>query len=148
MRLIKRQDDSWQVDPYLNYLQQNAGAFPPGAREFAQAHWHYDLKHRQCPHDSWLQELAVIISASGSREQIRSTDIKSKYLGAYHDGYHHIEYKAVSSHSIDMRNALGDWIIDEVTLEDSDTVCHEIVFEEGTLIIRCEDLLYRWVSRP
>jgi len=146
MRLIQRVADSWHLNHYLDYLEQNAGTFPLGARNFALAHWHYDFKHKQCPHDSWLQELIVRMSTISSGEELSSAAIHSTYLGAYHDGYHEIEYKQVSSYTIDMREMPSDWVIDEVTLENDGRVCHEIVFAEGTLIVRCQDLLYRWTS--
>jgi hypothetical protein len=144
MHLIENKNGVWLLDGYLQYLRDNATNLPPGARSFALAEWHYDFRHKQCPHDSWLEELRLTVVASGERRQQRSLLITSRYLGAYQDGHHHLTYEGVSSHSISLVGAGDDWIVDEITLAPEGGVRHKIVFAQGAMTIHCRDLSYRW----
>jgi hypothetical protein len=137
----------WELADYQRHLDEHASQFPPGAREFATAEWHYDIGERQCPHDSWLEEFSIKVASSGDRSEIRSAQIFSRYLGSYHDGYHNISYDDVVSYVADVSETGGDWIVDEITVDAVGMVRHEILFEEGLMIIRCKDLHYSWTPR-
>ena len=87
------------MDAYLQYLRDNVDKFPNGAREFALADWHYNFRHHQCPHDSWLERFAITENASGQRQE-STVEIESLFLGAYHDGYFGLTYRKVLSYSL------------------------------------------------
>jgi hypothetical protein len=147
MRVIENINGRWQLANYLRYLNESAPLFPPGAREYALADWHYEMGHPQCPHDSWIEDIAVKIASSGQRSELRSVGISSKYFGACHDGYHVIDYEDVHSYSFDIAGWGRDWLLDEVFLDKPGVVRHEITFENGTLIVYCADLHYRWLPK-
>ena len=77
---------------------------PTGARDFALADWHYDISHRQCPHDSWLEYFSVREVSSGQRNQIRSTELTAHFLSAYHDGHFDLVYHGISSYGLELAN--------------------------------------------
>lgn len=138
------------LDDYLQYLNETADRFPPGVREFALANWHFDFKHHQCPHDSWLEKIVITEIASGERRQVRASEISATFFGAYHDGYFDLVYKGVSSYSLEFsgahgRRGHGDWIVDEMTINDKGTVHHEIKFSEAMFSIDCVDFKYHWI---
>lgn len=150
------QRGEYLLDDYLQYLKQSAEKFPAGARDFATASWHYDTRHPQCPHDSWLEEFLVKELSSGDRKQVRWVQINIKCLGAYHDGYFELVYKNVSSYSVSsiVRKAgrggwlgHGDWLVDELTMTEANLINHEVEFVSADLKITCVDLDYRWTSR-
>jgi hypothetical protein len=151
VRFIRQANHGWVLDDYLQYLAENAAAFPSGARSFATAHWHFDVKHHQCPHDSWLEEFSIREVASSRRREVRSLGIIAKFLGAYHDGYFNLQYEGVSSYSLKLdavkgSGGHGDWIIDEITMSDTHFIHHEILLSEATLSVDCTDLQYHWTA--
>jgi hypothetical protein len=156
MRFIRHDERGYWFDEYLRYLRDNAEKFPVSAREFALADWHYDMRHHQCPHDSWLEYFDIKEISSGKRNEIRFVEISTKYFGSYHDGYFCLEYRRVSSYSIQFSSfkrrerdiGHGDWIVDEITIDEENMVHHEIEFSEGgSVSIHCADLEYRWMPK-
>jgi hypothetical protein len=151
VRLIRYEEHGWVLDDYVQYLAENAAAFPSGARSFATANWHFDFKHSQCPHDSWLEEFSIREAASGRRRQVRSVGITAKFFGAHHDGYFDLLYEGVSSYSLKFSagkgsRGHGDWIVDEITISDTNAIHHEILLSEATISIDCTDFRYHWTS--
>ena len=155
MILMSRNEEGYQLERYLGYLQQVRTSLPEGAQSFALADWHYDLAHSKCPHDSWLETVTLRELSQGTRMEIRGLEITAKFLGAYHDGFFEIIYKDVQSYSLVLpkergRSAVvahGDWIIDEIFLTEEGSVSHEILFSEsGVWKIVCRDLLYQWCN--
>jgi hypothetical protein len=149
VRFIVYDGRGWQLDAYLDYLHKNAERFPRNARDFALAEWHYDMKHHQCPHDSWLESFAIKERVTGERDQKSTADIESLFLGSFHDGLFSLTYRDVRTYSLQLEphapagRAHGDWLVDEVTLTDEGLVRHEIEFERASLTVICADLEYR-----
>lgn len=156
MKYIKVDGTSYDTTDYSAYLRQHAKNMPSGARAFALADWHYNIRHHQCPHDSWLEYFTVKELSSGSRSQIRSIVIGARFLGAYHDLTFDIEYRGVKSYSIiketgdgppGRQTEHGDWRIDEVTLTEDGDISHEILFMGyASWRITCTDLKYDFSS--
>jgi hypothetical protein len=149
-------DRGHQLDKYCQYLGESADKFPIGAREFALADWHFDREHHQCPHDSWLEYLDIRELSSGKRNEIRVVEIDTKYFGAHHDGHFTLLYRGVVSYAIsccsfkrgDNDIGHGDWMVDEITMDDDNLVHHEIEFSEGgTIKIVCADFEYYWIPK-
>ncbi|MCL5994835.1 MAG: hypothetical protein M1546_02125 [Chloroflexi bacterium] len=82
---------------YEQYLKSIAQVLPPGARAFALAGWHYNLRDSGCPHDAWVEHLTIYEDATGERSETRTVGIHLKLLGANHDGHIEIRYTRVSS---------------------------------------------------
>jgi hypothetical protein len=155
MRFI-RYDRGYWLDEYFQYLKDDAEKFPAGAREFALAPWHYEMAHQKSPHDSWLEYFDIKELSSGKRNEVRVVEIRARYLGSHHDGHFTLIYRSVSSYSMEFGTfkrggpdrGHGDWIIDEITIDEENNVHHEIHFSEGGEIkICCADLEYRWEPR-
>lgn len=153
MQFIRHDKHGYWLQEYEQYLRDNAQNFPRGARDFALAEWHYDFSHHQCPHDSWVEYVSIGELSSGKRQEVRSLEIRTRFLGAHHDGYFEILYQGVSSYSLGLtkeKSAFrghGDWIIDEITLNEPDLVLHHIEFATATWNIHCADLHYLWIPK-
>jgi hypothetical protein len=153
MRFIRDTEEGYQLEEYIDYLQQIRESLPEGAQSFALAPWHYDISHNMCPHDSWLESMTLQELSRGTRRQLRKLEIAATFLGSFHDGVFDITYRDVQSYSLALPEerqrrsnvAHGDWMIDEILLTQSGMVSHEILFlESGVWKIVCRDLTYRW----
>jgi len=151
--LISQSEEGYQLEAYLDYLQRMQTRLPEGARSFALAPWHYDFTHRKCPHDSWLETVALRELPEGSRKEIRRLEIAATFLGSFHDGVFDLIYRDVQSYSLvwpdgkDRRATVahGDWIIDEILLTQEGSISHEVSFSErGVWKIVCGDLFHQW----
>jgi hypothetical protein len=103
MKYITEGERGWELTAYIEYVRGQQHAFPRGAGDFALQPWHYDIKHHQCPHDSWLEEVSV---REITKEQVskREVHIVARFLGAYHDGHFEFIYDEVLEH---FHNELG-----------------------------------------
>lgn len=149
MRFIKHDERGWHLDAYLHYVEEYKARFPDGAREFISQPWHFDIAHHQCPHDAWLENFTVREAGSGPKRP-RKIEMVFRFLGAYHDGYFELTYMDVSAYTLEWQPAAwqkmghSDWIVDEITIDETNGIVHEILFPEARWIIRCADLQYRW----
>lgn len=138
---------------YSAYFDSIKNKLPPNARDFAGADWHYDFKNSKCPHDSWVETVAICEPADGETKDDRGLEIIVKLLGAFHDGLIEFRYKGVyayemTGHSDEswprIHRPHGDWLIDEIRLSEKGRVIHEIKFTQAMWLIECEDLVYTW----
>ena len=137
---------------YLEYIAETEQSLPPGARNFVFLPYHYAMTDPKCPHDSWVETVNILEMGSRTDRGRRRISILSRFLGAYHDGYFDIEYKNVDSYRMSLKTSYrkitpighGDWIVDEILLDRAGHVSHEIIFENGSWKIICEDLNYSW----
>ena len=60
---------------YRREVEAKRSGFPAAALEFALADWHYDPNDHRCPHDAWVEQLAIVEPASGERSEIREMEI-------------------------------------------------------------------------
>ena len=163
--IFQDENGTWKLEEYLKYLQSIRDRLPANAKLFAFLDGHYDISHQRCPHDSWVEFVSVREHSEGVRKQIRTLDIIAKFLNSYHDGFFEITYKNVKKYSLKLdrvhrklfegdtedgpKIGHGDWIIDEILLDDFGNVIHEIEFSDsGLWKIVCEDIIYDWVSQP
>jgi hypothetical protein len=110
--------------------------------------------HR-CPHDGWLESLAVSeVRGAGDGESI--TTIRTRLLGAYHDGHIELFYPRVFSYDLQSPSCirdLGEWLYDEFTLSPDGHIIHEIEWaglprdESSRWIIEASDVEFQWISR-
>jgi hypothetical protein len=133
---------------YREYLQSIRDRLPLSAFEFATAAWHYDYSDHRCPHDSWVESLAIVEPAGGERLQHRTLHISVRLFGAYHDGHVLLDYSDVNTYSLEKRKtqaAHGDWLVDEIRLSENGLVLHEVVFNSGSRwLIEAADISYEW----
>ena len=141
---------------YYKYLDSIRSVLPASAYEFAAAPWHYDHNDHRCPHDSWVESVVVREHSSGSRHEIRDTQIAVRLLDAYHHGHLELSYLGVASYSFSSKRdsaggnkGHGDWLVDEVRLSESNLVLHEIIFRSGSRwVIECLDIKSAWIPLP
>ena len=135
---------------YQRYLYENRGGFPPGAFELATAEWWQDPQDHKCPHDSWLEKIAIAETGTGERNEIRHTGIQVRLFGAYHDGFIERHYPMVYHCSLAApcsTDGLGDWLCDEFTLSSEGHMVHEIEWERGRWIVEASDIAFQWIPR-
>jgi hypothetical protein len=137
---------------YLLYLDSIAALLPAAARDFALAPWHYMPSDPRCPHDAWVEAIAIRELSRGERHETRALEIHMRLLGACHDGHIELRYENVHCYSIDAAQGLigghGDWLIDEIALTADGAIAHTIEFINGMMRIECEDIHYAWLPRP
>lgn len=151
---ISPEDHRQCFEEYFAYLKEMKTRFPINAFDFASADWHWDASDPRCPHDAWLERLEIreveIEKGSSKRDLV----IEARFLGAYHDGYFTLKYHDVKKYNLDkaslefppnMGSGQGDWLIDEVYLDDDGLVIHDIEFaNNGRWTIHCGDVEYTW----
>ena len=141
---------------YVAHIESVRGDLPDEAAAFALAEWHYDFRDHRCPHDAWVESVAVVELARGERQEIRSLEIRIVLLGAYHDGRIHLIYPGVTRYDLRQPSgaygpAHGDWLVDEVDVAPTSTpeqrrVVHAIAFASGARwTIEAANILYEWV---
>jgi hypothetical protein len=146
---------------YRDGLRREEKRMPRRAYEFATADWHYDHDDPRCPHDAWVNSLAVVEPFSGERHEVRSIEIRIELLGAYHDGRILLTYPGVHQYSLFQPRAgergppssrgHGDWLVDEISVSsqsrpDHLLVVHEVVLAEGgSWTIESEDIHCEWI---
>ena len=135
---------------YRKYLAENRTNFPPGALELAASEWYYDPKDRRCPHDAWLDSVAITESASSGKDG-RTVAIRVRLLGAYHDGYIEFFYPRVYRYHFALEDAAGshrDWRYDEFRLSETGHLLHEIEWNGpqavGRWLIEASDVVHAW----
>lgn len=133
---------------YLQYLQSIRESLPISAFQFATAEWHYDHNDHRCPHDSWVESLAIKEAASGERGQHRSLSISTCLLGAFHDGRLLLDYADVHMYSLESLKGQaghGDWLVDEIRLSENGLVLHEVQFSNNSRwLIEARDISCEW----
>lgn len=144
-------DSAWSA--YVKYLNSISQKLPKSAYEFAAAEWHYNFNDHRCPHDGWLDMLAIENHYTRDGGSCSLPSITLKLLGAYHDGFIVLTYNAVMSYSLSTepriiaRNDPADWLYDEIRLSDNGNVLHEIEWSDGSVwLIECADVCYEWLQ--
>ena len=144
-----------KFEEYFEYLRKPE--IPEHVRAFAAAEWYYDPSDHRCPHDSWVQELAIAEVPSGNGEG-RVVTIRLSLLGAYHDGVTKFVYAKVRSYDLHtpancgfpnraepVGIGHGDWLQDEIRVSDRGLLLHEVVFSRGSRWkIEAEDIRHTW----
>jgi hypothetical protein len=152
--LLHSQEHGWQADPYFAYLRGIEAKLPAQVRAFATDVRNYTLHDHQSLHDAWLEECSIIEAAGGERRELRALEIRTRYLGPYHDMRIHLHYYGVRAYRLDTPRefagppsyeaAHGDLLMHEVRLSDEGDVVHELVFSRGSVFeIACEYFEHR-----
>jgi len=124
--------------------------------EFALSGWYRDPRDHRCPHDAWLESIAIAEPARGDRSEIRTTEIRLRLLGAYHDGYIEFNYAGVKKYilsTFDCTGGVGDWIEDNIVVLGGDRICHTISWsvarasEQAMWLIEADDVSYTWIPK-
>ncbi|MGH9842006.1 MAG: hypothetical protein ACREEM_24885 [Blastocatellia bacterium] len=160
MEFLKENNDprivQEQFEAYRAYIESIREILPSETFYFATASWHYDTRHSQCLHDSWVEFLNISEIAERDDVSARHISIHVRLLGAYHDGYTDLVYKKVRCYALNApadshattKYSLGhgDWLTDEIRLSKHGSVIHEVAFfsNEHAWTIQCEDIHYKW----
>lgn len=138
---------------YRDYVTSYVEQFPCGAFALASSDWYFDFRDHRCPHDAWLEELTISESATGDRCEDRTTEIRVRLLGAYHDGFIELHYLGVTRYSLSSSSAvrgIGDWLYDEFRLHPDGHLIHEIEWagfqgDDGShWLIEAADVKFEW----
>ena len=141
---------------YRDYLSAHAPGFPSGALALATSDWYFDPSDHRCPHDGWLEGITISEPAIGERGEERSTAIRVRLLGAYHDGFIELFYPSVLRYSLIASSSLrgiGDWRYDEFRVAPAGHLIHEIEWagfprEEGSRwVIEASDVGFQWIPK-
>lgn len=143
----------WTLD-YRKSLSSIAESLPCGVTAFALCDWYYDLTDHRCPHDTWLEELAIIEPATGDRNEHRGIEIRLRLLGAYHDGHVFFRYRNVRRYCLEtakeyklspLQAGHGDFLFDEIRISQAGFVEQEIEFSRGSrFIIESSDIEFEF----
>ena len=136
---------------YKGYIQSKQDNLPKSVYELATSDWYYNFNDHKCPHDAWLESALIYEPSQGERQEIRTTQITVKLLGAYHDGHIEIKYKNVKSAIIKafaVKSGHHDWRYDEFRLSENGLFLHEIEWcaleDTANWIIEAEDMEFFW----
>ncbi len=137
---------------YNEYLMKNSHRFPGSALALATSDWYFDFSSHEAPHDSWLEYVQVFESSTGERNELRTTSIRIRLLGAYHDGYIEFYYPAVFEYRFAagiVEKGHGDWRYDEFRLDEEGRLVHEIEWDpyhgSNTWLIVASDVHHKWL---
>jgi hypothetical protein len=128
---------TWHFDPYFAYLATISSHLPAEVAAFASDPAHYTLDDPQSLHDAWLEHLSVLEPATGTRAEIRQTELVLTFLGPRHDRMQILHYSSVREYRIEgiaVARGHGDLLLHEVRLGVSGTVIHELRFANGSWI--------------
>jgi hypothetical protein len=136
---------------YRTYLQGVRHSLPESVFALASSDWYFSPHERRCPHDAWLESVVISERSSGERDEVRSTSIRVRLLGAYHDGFIEFFYPRVLQYSLDgsdAANGLRDWCCDEFRLSERGHVIHEIEWcgahDTARWVIEASDVQFQW----
>ncbi|MGH8620042.1 MAG: hypothetical protein ACREUW_20310 [Burkholderiales bacterium] len=145
--ILDESDGPIDFDRYLNYLQTIRDRLPAAVYRFASDSANFDLSSHCSLHDAWLEHFNITEPAEGARNELRRIDIKSSYLGPFHDKRILINYIDVIGYSIQTpstflgppsyRTGHGDLITHEIRLDDDNRLEHELCFSRGSVITVC-----------
>lgn len=142
--------------------QSIAASLPKGVRSFALDENYWDPRSQLCPHDAWVQEIAVreimakpVSNYSSDFEEVigrqnRMLAISLQLLGWSHENILTFSYERVSRYSLAISHlstggnrAHGDWLEDTIGLGKAGGVVHEIRFSSGAeWLIECSDISF------
>jgi len=136
---------------YRAYLDGLRGRFPAGAYALATSDWYYNPEDHRCPHDAWLEEVAIRELAEGRRHEQRCVRLEIRLLGAYHDGHIVLRYPRVFTYRLDTwdgHDGHRDWRYDEFLLSEGGHVLHEIEWagprSTSRWLIEASDVEHSW----
>lgn len=141
---------------YRDYVASAQPMFPPGGFALAYSDWYFDPREHRCPHDAWLESVTITEPATGERSEQRSTAIRTRLLGAYHDGFIEFHYPRVFNYSFSnpaSERGNGDWLYDEFRLSPNGRLIHEIEWagfpgEQGSRwLIEADDVTFQWIPK-
>lgn len=138
-------------ESYAHYLKAERRRFPQNAYELATSDWYFDFRDHRCPHDAWIETVAITESAQGEREVERSSAITMTLLGAYHDLGMKFSYPRIYAYRFDTGDCLrghGDFRYDEFRVSQRGNLLHEIEWAThqgtGTWLIEASDVEFTW----
>ncbi len=143
-------------DEYFAYLNNVKHEMPTAVYEFASRIEHYNLTSHESLHDAWLESLTILEPAEGERKEERYIEIKTCYLGPFHDCLIHLKYKNVQSYSFNTptefenpptyKTGHGDLLTHEISLIKNGSIKHEIKFSRGSILLIIFEDLDHWIE--
>ena len=109
--------------------------------------WYQNHTDHRCPHDGWIQELAITEPHSGARQEKRVTSIRIQILGAFHNGIIELTYSGVTRYLLkttDVRKGHGDWLSDELVLNSDRRLVHRVKLDRGNWEFEAGTIDFKW----
>ncbi len=154
MNYVKKENNVYFLDEYRLYLKENLYKFPLGVKKFVSNSFYFDFDDERCPHDAWLQQSYIKEFSVDGNIFDRKIQIELDFLGNKHTGNFTIIYYDVVLYNLQCTAKIsitkkwhGDWIADEVTMDSSQNIRHEIDFRSANWVIYCKDLHYDWKQK-
>lgn len=151
----QRDDVVRAFERYRSYLQSVRPSLPKSVFALASSDWYFSPHEHHCPHDGWLESITVSELSSGERHEIRSTSIRIRLLGAYHDGFIEFFYPQVFSYRLDAADSARghrDWRYDEFRVSERGHIIHEIEWcgasDTARWLIEASDVQFHWHPNP
>ena len=137
MKLIyKDETGAITFDKYFSYIESIEGKLPEAVYNYAIEYEHYNLSSNTSLHDAWLECCEVKEAASGTRHEIRKTEVSVNFLGPFHDKRLKFVYKNVSQYRVEATSCekgMGDLNIHELSLNEDNSITHEFYFINGSV---------------
>ncbi len=132
-------------------MQSVRPSLPESVFALASSDWYYSPHEHRCPHDAWLESITISEPSSGERHELRSTSIRVRLLGAFHDGFIEFFYPSVVSYRLDASDSTDGhraWRYDEFRLSESGHVIHEIEWcgahDTARWVIESSEVHFLW----
>jgi len=131
--------DSSEYPSYVNSVRET---LPEDALQFMIADWHYDHRDPKCPHDARVDYMTV--------KEIDGCVIIEILLNGAYEGKLRLNYSDVQYYTLEKQKSdcpvemesHGDWMIDEMLIEDDAFLTHEIIFSNALLKIKHKGFKY------
>jgi hypothetical protein len=156
MDLTTRFTSDMDFDQYLTYLNKAKHKMPAAVYEFAIKQEHYNLDSHESLHDAWLEYLTICEPAEGERKEERCVDIKTCYLGPFHDCLIYVHYKNVRSYSLHSpavfenpptyKSGHGDLLTHKISVLENNHIKHEVKFSRGSVLSIIFEDLEHWIE--
>lgn len=134
---------------------------PPALYAFASDDNNYNLTSHTSLHDAWLEEFSIREVQQPSSETDRVLEVRSTYLGPFHDLKIHLTYQNVHWYELinpeesrtqpPMAVPHGDLLLHEIRVSSKGLFEHELVFSRGGRFLVCFEAfehLIEPIARP
>lgn len=133
---------------YPDYLRSVRDRMPKGALAYAEALWHYDVENDACPRGFETQSLQVVRSKGVGEDVLPGVEIHLRLRQAGINLSIEFFYSKVQIFRTgifrfgdnELFRGYGHWLADEVLVDDSGLVTHEVQFRNGDLLVECSEL--------
>ena len=137
--------DIIDVSDYADYLRSIREHLPHNTYQFASDPNHYNFYGKFCTHDLKLSQIMLNNALSEPTYTILFEKSKFKHEMDLCISYQGVTKFEILRYENDANDSIGDLIIDEVSLSESNNIVHEMQFWGAEIIVSCKDLVAKWI---